>query len=543
MTPNTPHPRANFGRATLALIGALTLVTSGGLAASADPTHEKSNNNNSSKLRTAVSVDRVVDHLDALDVIALANGKTRAAGTKGYDESVDYVVGKLRAAGYAPTVQAFTFPYFEELSPAVLAQTSPDNRVYAADSFATMTYSGAGTATGPVTAVDTTGAAGSSSTSGCEASDFTDFTAGSIALVQRGTCPFAQKASNAEAAGATAVVIFNTGVAGSTGPITGTLGAPGISIPVVGASYDAGTDLLGDGVTARVVVDTVSENRETYNVLAETASGNDENVVMIGAHLDSVQAGPGINDNGTGSAAILAVAEAMQKVKTANTVRFAWWGAEEQGLLGAHHYVNDLAASGELEKVGLYLNFDMIGSPNFGRFVYDGDNSAFPVGPGAAAGPEGSGQIEQDFHNYFASEGLASGETAFSGRSDYGPFIAKGIAAGGLFTGAEGVKTAEQAALFGGVAGQPYDACYHAACDDTGNVSIQALDQMSDAIAHLTLTYAMSTSNVNGVGDSPKGKGKGKKNERFDGNPLGGGTESGGGLHPEHDHDHEHADR
>nr|WP_253905929.1 M28 family peptidase [Arthrobacter sp. H5] len=238
---------------------------------------------------------------------------------------------------------------------------------------------------------------------------------------------------------------------------------------------------------------------------------------------------------------MLAVAEAMTKVKTANKVRFAWWGAEEQGLLGAEHYVSDLAASGELAKVGPYLNFDMIGSPNFGRFVYDGDNSAFPVGPGAAEGPAGSGQIEQDFHDYFASENLPSGETAFSGRSDYGPFIAEGIPAGGLFTGAEGIKTEEQAALFGGVAGMAYDSCYHAACDDTGNVSIESVDQMSDAIAHLTLTYAMSTVDVNGAGEPVKGKGK--KADRYEGNPLGGGTESGGGLHPEHDHDHELADR
>lgn len=541
MIPNALLKRAHFGRASLAFAGGLALVASGGLAATAGPTHENSNNNTSEKLRSAVSVDRVVGHLDALDAIADANGGTRASGTQGYDDSVAYVVGKLQAAGYSPVVQEFTFPYFQQLSPSVLTQTSPDSQVYAADSFATMTYSGAGNAVGTITTVDTTGTVSATNTSGCEAADFDGFAAGSIALVQRGSCPFAQKASNAEAAGATAVVIFNTGLEGSTGPINGTLGAPGIGIPVLGASYDVGVGLIGENATGTVVVDTISENRPTYNVLAETASGDADNVVMVGAHLDSVVAGAGINDNGTGSAAILAVAESMQKVKTANKVRFAWWGAEEQGLLGAEHYVADLAASGELDRVGLYLNFDMIGSSNFGRFVYDGDNSAFPVGPGAAEGPEGSGQIEQDFHDYFAAEGLPSGETAFSGRSDYGPFIAEGIPAGGLFTGAEGIKTEEQAALFGGVAGAPYDACYHAECDDLSNVSVESLDQMSDAIAHLTLTYAMNTTAVNGVGDNVKGNFKQKGG--FEGNPLGGGTESGGGLHPEHDHDHELADR
>ena len=165
---------------------------------------------------------------------------------------------------------------------------------------------------------------------------------------------------------------------------------------------------------------------------------------MTGAHLDSVIAGAGVNDNGSGSAAILEVARQMKKAKPVNKVRFAWWGAEELGLLGSRHYVADLVANqpDEFAKIALYLNFDMVGSPNYVRFVYDGDNSAFPVGPGAAAGPEGSGAIEAAFHSYFAGQNLASAETAFSGRSDYGPFIEQGVPAGGLFTGAGGVTTA-----------------------------------------------------------------------------------------------------
>ncbi|MHA7239240.1 M28 family peptidase [Arthrobacter sp. TMS1-12-1] len=540
MTLSLP-PRARLGRSALALAGSVALVAGGSFAANAAPTYDSSTNNSSKKLRTAVTVEKVVGHLTALDAIAEANGDTRASGTEGYSDSVDYIVGRLTAAGYTPTVQPFSFPFFAELSPAVLHQSTPDDVTYGPDDVATMVYSGAGAASGPIETVDTTGTASAAGTSGCEAADFAGFTPGSIALVQRGGCTFATKAANAEAARAAAVIIFNTGVGANTGAVAGTLGAPDlVGIPVVGASYAAGTSLIGDDVTGEVVVDTISENRETYNVIAETATGDPDNVVMVGAHLDSVLAGPGINDNGTGSAGILAVAEGMSKIKTTNKVRFAWWGAEEEGLLGSEYYVADLVAKDQLDSVGLYLNFDMIGSPNFGRFVYDGDNSAFPVGPGAAPGPAGSGQIEQDFHDYFASEGLASGETAFSGRSDYGPFIAEGIPAGGLFTGAEGIKTAEQAVLFGGVAGAPYDACYHAACDDTNNLSIEALDQLSDAVAHLTLTYAMSTFDVNGAGAPVKGQGP---KERFAGNPLGGGTESGGGLHPEDDHDHELADR
>ncbi|WP_051442146.1 M20/M25/M40 family metallo-hydrolase [Arthrobacter sp. H14] len=526
--------KSRLGRAAVVVAGSLSLVASGGFAANADPTHENSNNNNSQKLRTAVSPESVMGHLGALNDIAAAHDGTRASGTEGYKASVDYIVENLRAAGYDPELQAFEFPFYAELSPAVLAKTAPVATDYSEDDYETMTFSGSGEITAAVSAVDTDGTAGASD-SGCEADDFAGFTAGSIALIQRGSCTFAQKAINAEQADASAVIIFNSGAEGATEAVIGTLGSPAVTIPVVGASHAVGNDLLGDGVEAHVKVDTISETRVTWNVFAETASGNPDNVVMVGGHLDGVLAGAGINDNGTGSAAILSVAEAMQKVKTENKVRFAWWGAEELGLLGAEHYVADLAAKGELDEVGLYLNFDMIGSPNYGRFVYDGDNSAFPVGPGAAEGPEGSGEIEQDFHDYFASQGLASGETAFSGRSDYGPFIAEGIPAGGLFTGAEGIKTEEQAALFGGQAGVAYDKCYHAACDDLSNVNVQAVDEMSDAVAHLTLTYAMSTVGVNGEGEAVKGNAKNK--EKFTGNPLGGGTDSGGGLHPEHGHE------
>ena len=182
----------------------------------------------------------------------------------------------------------------------------------------------------------------------------------------------------------------------------------------------------------------------------------------------------------------------MAKVKPWNTVRFAWWSAEESGLIGSTNYVNSLSA-GELDRIALYLNFDMIGSPNFVRFVYDGSGD---IGP---TGPPGSAEIEGVFESYFAANGLATEPTAFDGRSDYQAFINNGIPAGGLFTGAEGTKTAAQAAVFGGTAGAPYDPCYHQACDTFANNSNIVLDQMSDAMAHATITFAQNTSLVNGV--------------------------------------------
>ncbi len=328
------------------------------------------------------------------------------------------------------------------------------------------------------------------------------------------------------------MVIFNSGAPGATAAFAGTLGAPDVTVPVVGASFAMGSELAG--TTARLVTNTESEYRTTYNITAETAKGDPKNVVMAGAHLDSVVPGPGVNDNGSGSSAILEIAKQMAKTTPVNKVRFAWWGAEELGLLGSEHYVGRPRQErpGHLAAIALYLNFDMIGSPNYVRFVYDGNNSRYPVGPGAAKGPAGSGAIEQLFHNYFASQSLASEETPFSGRSDYGPFIAEGVPAGGLFTGAEGVKTAAQAAVYGGVAGVAYDHCYHQACDDLDNVNMKAVDEMSDAVAHAILTYAMSTQTVNG---GHKGHPTSPPGQEVTGEPTGTGTVSGGGLHDDHD--------
>jgi Zn-dependent M28 family amino/carboxypeptidase len=276
-----------------------------------------------------------------------------------------------------------------------------------------------------------------------------------------------------------------------------------------------------------VKVEFTADVRTAWNVIAETAQGNDGNVVMAGAHLDGVQDGAGINDNGTGSAALLEVAEQMRKVKPNNTVRFAWWGAEESGLLGSEHYVSELSEA-EADDIALYLNFDMIGSPNYMFGIYDGDNSGGTAPPGFI--PPGSAEIEDVFEGFFDSRALPSQDSEFSGRSDYGPFIAVGIPAGGLFTGAEVPKTASEAALYGGVAGAAYDPCYHSFCDNlrgdgqpaalydqlredyelVGNVNTFALDVNADAVATAVITFAFDTSTVNGVRAPGKSHGAGR---------------------------------
>jgi Zn-dependent M28 family amino/carboxypeptidase len=458
-------------------------------------------NNTFNKLLKCVTLDGVRAHQAAFQAAADANGGTRAVGFPGYDASVAYVAETLAEAGYNVELEPFEFLY---IPPATLIQTAPGAPVeYETGAF---TGSGSGTVARPVIGVDLAldnsdwPADPATSTSGCEASDFAGFPAGSIALVQRGVCFFSVKASNAEAAGAVATIIFNQGNNPTRmGLIVATAaqfpdGSPSnLTTPVVGASFPQGVALSQAGSEAFINV-IPNEIRTNFNVIAELPGHNEDNVVMAGAHLDSVQDGPGVQDNGSGSAAILEVALQMAKVKPTNTVRFAWWGAEELGLVGSTAYVNDLS-QGELDEITLYLNFDMIGSPNFVYFIYDGDDSD---GVGAGPGPEGSAQIEALFESYYEDLELPFKGTDFSGRSDYGPFIAVGIPAGGLFTGAEAVKTAEEAATWGGTAGDQYDPCYHLACDTFDNISLQALEVNSDAVAYSVLQYAMNTEDING---------------------------------------------
>jgi Zn-dependent M28 family amino/carboxypeptidase len=399
----------------------------------------------------------------------------------------------------------------------VLRQLAPTAATYETGAFI---GSGNATVTAAVTAVDINLALPRANTSGCEAADFAGFPAGNIALVQRGTCNFVIKALNAQAAGASAVIIFNQGnTPDREGLIVGTLGGPAVAaIPVVGASFADGQALAQPGAQATITVEAPRVVTQ-YNVIAESRDGDPNNVVMAGAHLDSVQRGPGINDNGSGSAAILEVALQMAKVKPRNKLRFAWWGAEESGLLGSIAYVNGLSQA-EKDKIALYLNFDMVGSPNHVFFIYDGDDSD---GVGFGPGPGGSAEIEEAFEAFYSQRGIPFAGTDFSGRSDYGPFINAGIPAGGLFTGAEGIKTADQAATWGGTAGVAYDPCYHLACDTFANNNDEALDVNADAIAYTTLLFSMNTQTVNGQ------RGKGNFSPRV--------LEAQGHDHG-HDHDH-----
>ncbi|MFI5960429.1 M28 family peptidase [Cryptosporangium sp. NPDC051539] len=500
-------------------------------AVAGPPTPAQSGAAASKKLTSAVNVGGVLTHLRKFQRIADANHGTRASGTPGFNQSADYVAAKLKHAGYRVTRQNFEFPFFQELSPSKFSQVSPTATTYVnGTDFATLSFSADGTAQGTVTAVDVNLTPPRASTSGCEAADFASFPRGNVALVQRGTCDFGVKVNNAAAAGAVGVIVFNQGNGTEADNadryelFEGNLGGP-VPVPAISVPYALGAQLAGTTNTVvKIETDTLSETRTTQNVIAETPGGRADNVVMAGAHLDSVPEGPGINDNGTGSAGLLEVAlkyaPLARSAKPVNKVRFAWWGAEEGGTLGSQHYVDGLTPA-QVADIGLYLNFDMIGSPNYVLAVYDGDNST-----GTGAPPAGSGALEKIFRTYLTSRGQKAIDTEFDGRSDYGPFIAEGIGipSGGLFTGAEGIKTAEEVAAFGGVPGLAYDPCYHQACDGfartgadaavyqkivaaygkkiVGNLNVFALDLNVDAIADAVARLSFDTTGVSAPGDT-----------------------------------------
>jgi Zn-dependent M28 family amino/carboxypeptidase len=296
------------------------------------------------------------------------------------------------------------------------------------------------------------------------------------------------------------VLIFNNGTEGRTAAVSGTLGAP-VALPVVGTSFALGQSLfaLGTSAVVHMVVQTLSETRETYNVIADTPGGNPNRIVTIGAHLDSVIDGPGIVDNGSGVGTLIEIARSLNQVvhinptgdvrgNIRNKVRFFFWGAEELSLLGSAFYVQSLSPA-EKAKILLNLNADMIASSNGIRFVFDGNASHTP--PPATPLPQPlTGQIEQVFLDHFAAEGLATEPRQLDGRSDYQSFLAAGIPAGGLSAGSDQIKTAAQAAIYGGVPG-PVHPCHHLACDRIDQTNVPLLEQMADAYAHAVLWFAM----------------------------------------------------
>ncbi|MGN5236202.1 M28 family metallopeptidase [Rhodococcus sp. SJ-3] len=458
------------------------------IAGCADDARTDSSPVDPAALADSVPIDALMGHLTEFERIATEHGGNRALGTAGYDASVDYVAGALRDAGFdvqTPEFDATTF----EVEDQTLEVGGRPLDVRALGHSPTTGPEGL---TAPVVRVPT------DDTPGCEATDYDGLdVAGAIVVVDRGVCTFSTKETVAADAGAAALLVVNT----EDGPLAGaTLDetAPR-RIPVGGIGLADG-ERVAASPSADLVLDTKTETQRSRNVIAQTETGSTDDVVVVGAHLDSVPEGPGINDNGSGVAAVLETAlQIGSDPGVTNAVRFAFWGAEEIGLVGSTEYVESLSPE-EHEAIALYLNFDMIGSPNPGYLLLDGDDSD---AQGAGPGPEGSAGIERTISGFFAERGIDADGTDFDGRSDYGPFMAVGIPAGGTFTGADEVKSPEEADKWGGTAEQEYDPNYHRPEDTVDNIDRDAFAVAAASVAYSTAVYADSLDGPDGVPGGP----------------------------------------
>jgi Zn-dependent M28 family amino/carboxypeptidase len=488
---------ANVGpvwrRGTTAVLTTLALVAALVACSSQQPVQRKTAPaaaDYAQSIRQKVSTEALFGHLEKLQQIADANGGNRAVGSPGYDASVDYIVNTLRDKGFDVQTPQFSFRQFDagQVSLSVSGATVP----------ATVLQYSAGTVpagvSGPLVAAPAGAAAG------CSAADYGGLQlSGAVALVDRGSCQFWDKEQAAVQRGAVGLVVIDNV---DEQQLSATLGEQNdVKIPVVSVSKGDGARLRTQPGPTTIRVDAQVKTLTARNVIAQTKTGSPQNVVMVGAHLDSVPAGPGINDNGSGVAAVLETAVQMAaSPPIQNAVRFAFWGAEELGLVGSQKYVSSLDENA-LKDIALYLNFDMLASPNPGYFTYDGDQSNPPPPPGAGAlpVPVGSSGIERTLVAYLTLAGKTAENTSFGGRSDYDCFTRAGIPSGGLFSGAEEDKSAEQARLWGGTPDAPFDPNYHRPSDTLQHIDRYALGINGDGVAYAVALYSQDVGGRNGV--------------------------------------------
>jgi Peptidase family M28/PA domain len=438
------------------------------------------------ELAGKITVDAMFTHLRKLQEIADSHGGNRAVGSPGYDASVDYVAQLLRDKGF--DVQT---PEFERMgsmrggNPALSVSGSD----YQVDQASMLVTTAAGGLSAPTLRPGVP--------AGCAATDYGSLNiSGAIAVVDASGCSVVVKQNTALDKGAVGLLVVNTGQ-----PVPGGLFTTGyyrqLTVPVGIIDETADAALRRTSAPVRLTLDGKAEMVKARNVTAQTKTGSGSDVVLVGAHLDSVGGGPGINDNGSGVAAVLETALQLgSSPNVGNAVRFAFWGAEEMGLDGSTQYVRNLPLD-QLDDLALYLNYDMVGSPNAGFFTYDGDQSAQATDPKPI--PEGSAGIERTMAGYLNLAGVRPADMPIGNTTDYHPFLQAGVPIGGMTTGSSQRKTEVQARLWGGRAGIAFDPNYHTGRDTIDNIDAHALGIMGSAIAYTVGTYARSLDGPNGV--------------------------------------------
>lgn len=443
------------------------------------------------ELAGKVTIDGMSAHLRQLQDIADANDGNRAEGTAGFDASVDYVAQALQDKGFDVQTAEFTR----------LTEAQRGNP--------TLTVAGRGYPVDQASLLTTTPAGGVSAVAnrpatqaGCTPADYGNAPVrGVIAVVDDEDCSIVDKQNAAVAKGAVALLVVSD--PGGDGRPRGLFPRgyyDELKIPVAVIGDDVDAAVRRTSARVRLTLDSKSAKVASRNVLAQTKTGDTANIVLVGAHLDSVPVGPGINDNGSGVAAVLETALQMGSTPAAtNTVRFGFWGSEEQALSGSRNYVSGLDRD-QLNDIAVYLNFDILGSPNAGYFTYDGDQSG-PPNPDLPADevPVGSAGVERTLAGYLNLAGKRPADQPLGATTDYSSFLTAGVPIGGATTGASQVKNQVQARLWGGRAGLPFDANYHSSRDTLANVDSEALSVMGSAVAFAVGTYAQSIDGVNGV--------------------------------------------
>jgi Zn-dependent M28 family amino/carboxypeptidase len=443
------------------------------------------------ELAGKVTADGMYTHLRKLQEIADANGDNRAEGTPGYDASVDYVAQVLRDNGF--DVQTPEFDRIGGTQQGKPALTIA-GRYYHVDQ-ASLMFS---TPAGGLKAITLR----PQKAPGCSGGDYGSVSVkGAIAVVDDKGCSVVDKENVAVTKGAVGLLVVSApGTSGSPAGLFTSGYYERLTIPVGVIGNDADAALRRTNAPVRLVLDSKPPVVKSRNVVAQTKTGDTKNVVLVGAHLDTVAGSPGINDNGSGVAAVLEVAAALgSQPKITNAVRFAFWGSEEHSLEGSTKYVRGLDR-GQLDDIALYLNFDVLGSPNPGYFTYDGDQSAAPNPEIPSRDvPAGSAGIERTLAGYLNLAGIRPADMPLAKTTDYSPFLAAGIPIGGATTGASQRKTEVQARLWGGQAGVEFDPNYHRPGDTIDNVDRHALSVMGQAVAYAVGAYAQSVEGVNGV--------------------------------------------